>query len=442
MRRLFLVLGALLFALKGVVFFDPDFGWHLRTGQLILQSGIPAKDPFSYTMPNFPYVDHAWLTDTAIAVLFPRIGYFGLALIFALLTTCALLISLSLVKGKNNFWLPLSLLAGTVVISFVSVRPQILTLFFFSAELWILFKNERFKWLLPPFFLLWANLHGGFPIGLAALFLTGNWLIGLLSTLATLVNPYGLGLWREILTTVSDRSLFFGVQEWIPPIFRFDPAFAVLLVLSLTSIIKYRSKFAWGKVALYLFLLATVLSASRHLPLWILVALPISISGMNFLYDERQSNKQVMVRFWRATKFFTVGAICLSVLELVLSFRSAADYRETNFYPRGAVVYLRSHPRAGEIFSEYDWGGYLIWKLPQKKVFVDGRMPIWQQDNYSAFREYQKITSGQGDFQQVFQKYNVQTVLWSNYDESFLTKLKTSGWRETYKDKVAVIYQK
>src|SRR3989344_3712894 len=57
---------------------DPDFGWHIKTGQLILEKGIPYQDWYSYTMPNFPWIDHEWLTDI---LMYEVYLYFGLDLL-------------------------------------------------------------------------------------------------------------------------------------------------------------------------------------------------------------------------------------------------------------------------------------------------------------------------------------------------------------------------
>src|SRR3990167_10696773 len=65
---------------------DPDFGWHVRMGNYILANGIPQTDPLSYTMPNFPFIDHEWLTNVLMAVGYERLGMAGLAGGFAGLT--------------------------------------------------------------------------------------------------------------------------------------------------------------------------------------------------------------------------------------------------------------------------------------------------------------------------------------------------------------------
>ena len=72
---------------RGTFMLDPDFGWHLRMGQIILQTGIPATDPFSYTMQSYPFVDHEWLTNIGFSYLHPLIEIPGLA--FYLFYNCA-----------------------------------------------------------------------------------------------------------------------------------------------------------------------------------------------------------------------------------------------------------------------------------------------------------------------------------------------------------------
>src|SRR6266480_3296272 len=92
-RFIIIVFVTTLFFFRGLFLLDPDFGWHVRMGQVILQSGIPRTDPFSYTMPSYPFVDHEWLTNIVIAFLYSHVGMYGLAIIFSLLTVFALAIS-------------------------------------------------------------------------------------------------------------------------------------------------------------------------------------------------------------------------------------------------------------------------------------------------------------------------------------------------------------
>ncbi|MBI5855401.1 MAG: hypothetical protein HZB35_09295, partial [Nitrospirae bacterium] len=79
---------------------DPDFGWHLRTGlDLVQHQGrFPASDPYSHTMPDWPWVEHAWLTDGIMGACSAVLGPWGLSaiiLIFAAITIWAFLWSAS-----------------------------------------------------------------------------------------------------------------------------------------------------------------------------------------------------------------------------------------------------------------------------------------------------------------------------------------------------------
>src|SRR3990167_4385595 len=87
-----------IFWLKGLLFLDPDFGWRLRTGELILGQGIPKVDPFTYTMPSFPWVDHAWSLSTVIYILHSISGFGGLSFLFSFVAMASLLITASRIK--------------------------------------------------------------------------------------------------------------------------------------------------------------------------------------------------------------------------------------------------------------------------------------------------------------------------------------------------------
>lgn len=167
-----LFIGCLLWG-KGMFSLDPDFGFHLRMGQVILEQGIPATDPFSYTMPSFPDIDEAWLLDVAIATLYPKIGMSGLAVIFAVITLGALWIMEGLAGWHRRRLKEIVLtLNMTVLLLFAGVRPQAFSLFFLAIVLRILLNkrwNRYGRFALPFLFTLWSNVHGGFVAGLATM---------------------------------------------------------------------------------------------------------------------------------------------------------------------------------------------------------------------------------------------------------------------------------
>ena len=226
MKYLVVLLVFLTFFLRGVTTIDPDFGWHLRMGEIILSSGVPKTDPFSYSAPNYPFVDLSWLSGVIIVWLYPKIGMAGLSILAALITVSSLVIALSIKQKKPyNFyiWTGLLVLSAGAIFPFEAVRIQVVSWLFLAIILKIFLEQESWnlrRFFLPGLFLLWANLHGSFFVGLAVLTAgtiirawrlkrieTTNLLILGLSALLTLINPYGLGLHSEVFRTLWGSNL-------------------------------------------------------------------------------------------------------------------------------------------------------------------------------------------------------------------------------------------
>lgn len=441
----------LLFALRSSILLDPDFGWHLKTGQLINSAHFPRIDPFSYTMSSFSYVDHAWLTDSIMSLMFAYVGMVGLGSSVSLIVIASIYISLRSCHYKNPGPFVVAsavILVAASIFPLVAIRPFVVSWLFFAITVWLTENSERWrKWryVVPFIFLAWANLHGGFALGLVIIFLQGETLIFLLCLFATLINPYGLGLWREVWSTLSDSSLRWTIMEWRPIIYWFNPAAITLASLSIATLIRYRSKLNIRSLILFPLLLIFAITSARNVPYLVIFCLPLVILGLDFFSIQASSNKISRGRLRKASAFLLLFSLIILVIQIMpVSWTPLA-------YPKSAVEYLKENLPRGELFSTYDWGGYLIWHLPQKKTFVDGRMPSWRQpegpkESPDAFKAYREIISGEKEFAPVFAKYGITSVLWpvSKGDKSksfdFLTKLQTDGWHEVYKDNISVIY--
>jgi hypothetical protein len=485
------------FLIIGYKSLDPDFGWHLTTGRLILEKGIPKTDPFSYTMPSFPFVDHEWLTNTLLAKAYPSIGYFGLAIIASLIASLAALVSLwdfifeTKKYGKIKsflFIIPFLLGVGTLV-SFFGVRPQVESWLFLAILTRILTKDsvwKKWRFFVPPLVLLWTNLHGSFAVSIVIIFivtllksvrskraLLDYIIIFAVSLLTTFINPYGPRLWGEVYMQLSDSTLRWRILEWMPPISFFNLSFIALLTLSFMLVIRYRRKIRLELLGLYAFFLMQGLMSSRHIPLWTIITLPILSETIFLLYSEVKNVKYGEERFIKLFKSVSIGILIIFTIQSLYSSLTGSSLSEEYFYPKKAVDYLKSNLPKNEIFSYYGWGGYLIWKFPEKKVFIDGRMPSWrwnfQSDHESSYamEEYMNVLSGEINYKDVFQKYNVDTVLLpvekretfidqldkkfkkflgrfnkEKLDFNFFDEIEKDGWMKVYSDGTAVIYEK
>ncbi len=450
------------FYIKNVSLLDPDFGWHLHLGQLILKSGIPKLDPFSYTMPSFPFIDHEWLSNVIIYLVYSK-SQFVLNIIFAIFTTATFIIQFP----KKNKWLaiPFFLLSCASIVIFSGVRVQVVSWFLFSVLLKIIFDESLWKkWRItvPLLVVIWANLHGGFAI---AIFLLGIFLFSriflkkidkwdfavfLASIAATFVNPYGARLWSEVLSSVTDTSLRFEIQEWLPGVLIFNVPLVVLVSIILGLGSSLYKKLTFTQIGIFIVFLLLAASSIRHTPFFIIIAFCFSTQLFTLFYSGIKKAEQKK-RFDK----FNIGLFLIAGFLFIYAFYNSAIHNPHSvekFYPtKDAVGYMSKNAKESQIFALYNWGGYLIWKLPSKKVFIDGRMPSWrfkapvgQAD--SALKEYDSIVTGDADYKVFFDKYK---IAWAILDKPcpqnrlFLCqRLLHDGWSRVYEDKVSIIYKK
>ena len=305
---------------------DPDLWWHLRTGQWIVETGhVPHTDPFSFTRGGSPWISHEWLSEIAFYELWSHAGPGALIIFSSVIITAGFLLLYLRCPGKPHWAAVLTVLGAAASASSWGTRPQIFTFTLASLLLWLLFRAEqkpRLLLLIPPLFLLWLNLHAGFALGPALLLLyaiglmfesiagTTPWsesrpiiLRVLAITLACLalvpLNPSGAQLYRYPLDTLRSTGMRAFIVEWFSPNFHqwiYLPFFLVILLL-LTALAFSRSRVN-GRILLpLLFTAAAALDAVRHIPIFILLAIPViagafPASSSNLLSQRRPVSKE------------------------------------------------------------------------------------------------------------------------------------------------------
>lgn len=479
-----LLVSFLIYFVKGIIFLDPDFGWHVKIGELITSSGFLFRDPFSYTMPSFPYIDIQWFSNVIFHSIYSLAGMYGLSLIYSLLMFLALVVIIKSLGKKIIYWeVPVILTIG-ILFSFFGVRPQVASWFLWALFLGITLNEywwKKWRFFLPPLTLLWVNLHGSFALSITTLLLIGAVrlyqkklrkdfiLLILLSTLASFVNPYGPRIWHEVWLQMSDSSLRWSILEWQPVFLTLDLVFFIYATLSVMLVLHNRKKFRPEELVLYFFFLVQAVSSIRHIPLWTILSLPMTIASFGYTLDTVNKIPQAISRFNKIYQYTLYAAVVILFLQSILVLKSAMAFGEETFYPKIAVIYLRENLPQGNLFSEYGWGGYLIWKLPERPVFIDGRMPSWRyklnppDETGYAMKDYTGLLNGEIAYRDVFEKYSITAVLWPKnrqmgYFEAFAAKiserffgkkeqfdllkaLKKDGWQMVYEDKISIVFE-
>ena len=475
-RRLFTLLFLLaLFAMAVRETLDPDMWWHLRTGEYILQEGIPHEDVFSFTVPENEWITHEWLSQVVMWSVYLVGELPGLIVVFALLITVTFWL-LYLVTPGRPFLAAFVVLLAAITSAFVwGARPQIFNLLLTAVFVFIIerFKDGKFSrrvlWLLPALSFLWANFHSGYLLGIVVLatYVVGNafqqwrgahertlsWLniryltlVTALSFLAAGINPNGAKLWIYPFLTLGSSAMQQYIQEWHSPNFHFPIfwPFVAMLAVGVLSLIFSHERPSWDELLLFGGTTAAGLLSMRHIPLFAIVSAPIvgryllSSLQETAVYPTLSGEKQAPqpTSTMKILNWIILIAATFSVLLWTAGKINGNGKVINERYPVAAVDYLEANGLADAPgYNSYSWGGYLIWRgLP---VFVDGRADVYG----DTFLFYYLQTSGLEDnWQEPLDDYQVQYVLMEK-DAKLVTLLQVSDqWQEVYTDDLAKIF--
>jgi hypothetical protein len=263
------------------------------------------------------------------------------------------------------------------------------------------------------------------------------------SFIASLLNPVGIRTWTTMLGYVNNRYLIAHTGDTLPPDF-LQTKFWVLLFLLAFSLfilaVKREKLNAAGAFLIAGFSLMSLLSARNvHLygiviPFVLMEVLP-DLSGLSVLKKLEELLSKVHTSPPRLSIWPLITFLAFAILLLKTPLGKINQFSPA-FFPVEAVEWLQKNPQEGEMFNDFDWGGYLMLNLwPQKGVFIDSLT-----DAYGEVftRKYEQVITLAPGWQNVLDEYHVH---WAILDPNWplVTALKTEGWQEVYRDGMAVI---
>jgi len=476
----------LLFTLGFRPLLDPDFGWHLRSGLDLLKNwSVPKLDIYSHTLPDWPWVNYEWLSDGLVALIYQWLGPLALGLLFSCLIAGTFLLAASLLKVELRYKIIAALIGLLAALPILGVRMQMITLLGMSTVLWLLTRYQQKKlshlWYLPAIFLVWANLHGGFMIGFIILAvwwlmeaikysLSTYWskwykklritetiltlpqikhllIVGLLSGLVTLINPYGWRLYWDFYKVFTNPFALKNISEWqavsLAQPMAYD--FAIyLVVIAILLILTYR-KIEPTRWVLWATLLCLSFLYWRNMPFFMIASLGLLAETIqkytHLVWDQFTRHR------WLLIGFCVLVAILISqrILDNSKALNLDDQLRESRYYPVDATLWAKSHPdKIGtKMFNEYGWGGFLIWRFPEQKVFIDGRMPHWQVGDKFVFADEQyAVSAGAGGIKMLEDRYGVDWIMISAGRPLDWALSGQPDWEKVYNDNICVIYRK
>ena len=457
---------------------DGDTALHTRTGDYILDHGmVPTADPFSFTKPGERWFAFQWLTGVLYALLNRWFGLKGIVLLAGavIALTSTVLVRDMVRRGANGLVAMLLALAASNAMSIhFHARPHLFTLLFLAAANYLIARDLESRswriWLLAPLMLVWVNMHSGFPVLLATLGLLmagcgieavmgfKNWsgvkrygaLLAVCAAL-TLANPNGMELHRHISRFLNNEWTLQHVHEYQSPVFRSEAMYYFMAILfgGLIAVRTLIARAEWHSVFWLLFFGAGSLVSARHVPIFIIIALPPIALELTRLLNSwaeaagPKSTAEVLreIADKATSRLQPVGTWSFGLLGVaaLLAGTWPTDL-SAKFFPNKLVHKHADAIAASRVFTSDQWGDYLLWvNYPRQKVFIDGRSDFFQQQ---IGDEYLRIHDGQRGWREALDRFGVDMVL-APADAAVHGLLATEqGWEMVDKDKQAALYRR
>jgi hypothetical protein len=491
-KRFYLaIIFCLVFAVAARTPLDTDMWWHLRAGEHTWQTGRPVTiDIFSYTRQGESWINHSWLSQLGMYIIYRLGGFLALGTFVALLAVISMALVYAQMEGHPLMRGFVLILASAVAAKVWSPRPQMFSLVLFGVVAYLLYlvkwRSRNRLWALVPIFLLWSNLHGGYVLGLMLIgaVITGEainhvlglqashvlpWkgigrlvLWGMLSGLVVVINPNGLAMWAIPFQTINVGILRKFIFEWASPDFHqltMQP-FLWLLFLTLISAGLSRRRLDGSDAVSVAGFAYLALLAQRNLGPFAMVAAPVlsrhlvSIAhewvewakstlsrypvGQAILNQNMEVNPNPanLKRIINASIVILLASVAITRLYVVTSPDKVRE-RELAQYPVGSIKWIEANQPKRQLFNSYNWGGYLLWQLRDYPVFVDGRTDLY---NDEILEDYLQIISGGAGCLGELDAYGVNVVLIEA--ESGLARVLEDSdlWVKTVNDEVGLVF--
>ncbi|MBI5635030.1 MAG: hypothetical protein HZA15_16295 [Nitrospirae bacterium] len=481
---IFLMLVLFLAASTGPVL-EGDTFWHIKTGEWIWRNhAIPEVDVFSYTaQTKDPVRPHSvrhdlimkgyWLSQPLLYLVHDTFGVPGLVMMRALMVALVLLVlHLWMQRLRVRFSIIIvSLILVGFFIRNMGDRPHYFSFLFFplAAQLLEYLRTSsenrarrRAILLLCSLMLLWANMHGGYVMGVILILIylgpalwrsvQGRSSLSLVASygaavLITLINPNTYKVFQGLYHEVTGGVQFKYVAEMMPAwqtaqlSGAYNPTFWLALVLALITVMLRLRSMAIERVLALLFFGVFAVMVQRII-FFFLLLIPFTAAELSDLLG---------IRFRKAVRAAAALSIAVVLFTVGQNRQFLFNYSLDDMFPQESAQFLNTTKPRGNLFNFSDWGGYLMVHAPEYKVFHDGRRLM---DDIETVHAYILLGS-----ENLFQG----VPLWKAYLDAFTIEIilvpsvtphmrdycgivqrlyRDDQWSLVFRDKVSLVYLK
>ena len=156
-----------------------------------------------------------------------------------------------------------------------------------------------------------------------------------------------------------------------------------------------------------------------------------------FLDKSNQSNKELKPGFKNLINLVLISLLLVGVGWKIIDVndKEFIQRAEREIFPVDAVEWLESSGITGNLFNDYNWGGYLIWHLRDTPVFVDGRTDLFGDE---ILAEWQQVLQGENGWQEVLLREDISAILLRN-ERRYTSHFLEEGWVKVFEDDLSIL---
>jgi hypothetical protein len=459
-----------------------DFWQYLEAGRyMVHERTLLDYDRYSFTITGQPFINLHWGSEVLFYLIYALGGIPLLVAVQAVIIGCTfLLILATMYRRTSNIRLAVisTLVCFVIASPALGLRPQVFSVLCFAATFALL--ERRILWPLPVIFIMWANLHAAFPLGLMLVGFyalanpsparyqgertvssgTPAWrrlidfpmlAVLLTCTAATLVTPWGVRIYPAIVNaqTVSRASL---ISEWAPVNVQsvlgacfFIMAFGLALTRSF-----FGPRWRFRELMIFLTFTYLVLRQERAVVWWVIATLPLIVDTLVAALEYRRSARspsrpQQKGRDLAAINWiFTIllfGHVVLSSPWLKSGYALLPPNKRILISPATPVAMVRILSETADVsrvFAEMTWGGYISWALHGRlQTFYDARVVIYPKSVIDSYLSVIHVCSG---WERILDGAQVDALVLSKEFQPQLVAAARSSplWRPVYEDRYGI----
>ena len=444
-----------------------DLTYHLRIGEAILAThAVPSVDTFTFSVAGHAWVDQQWGAQVVLALVARMGGWAAIGAFHgALVGVTFWFLWLACRARGASARLGAALTLGGFVVCFLNVgmRPQTMAYPLFTATLWILADRRarpRRLWILPGVMVVWANVHGSFPLGLVLIAVAwaedrrdganterSTLRVAAIGFLATFVGPYGAGVWRYAFDISTNSRIVGHIQEWAPTtirsidgVFFFGSALFVVAFLARRGAKTDVLSLAW----LAAFFLLGVSTARGQV--WWGFVFPVAIAGV--IDGDRHASSAVEERDEEAGS----RMMNLVIVTALIAFAAVGSpWLHDRPDPSGGSSSLLSNapgnlaeavrgevPSDARVFVTAAYTSWFEYASPEYRIFVDSRIELFPEH---VWTDYVAVIDAHDGWQEILDRRRVDAIVLRPEDGRIVALLADDPeWRMAYRDGTGSVF--